>query len=141
MTLQKIKSIQGKDEYVLLPMAVYRALKDQIEKELAACEANQNDEQAYEPFVLEDYVDNLVALARIKAGITTYYARTIGSIFRPISVNLNAVLQLWDGEFWTDGYFSSTVGRHGNESTIMKLCQKTGSRVSAAIEDKQLTHF
>ena len=70
MTLQKIKSIQGKDEYVLLPMAIYRALKDQIEKELAACEANQNDEQAYEPFVLEDYVDNPVALARIKAGIT-----------------------------------------------------------------------
>ena len=70
MTLQKIKSIQGKDEYVLLPIAVYRALKDQIEKELAACEANQDDEQAYEPFVLEDYVDNPVALARIKAGIT-----------------------------------------------------------------------
>lgn len=70
MTLQKIKSIQGKDEYVLLPIAVYRALKDQIEKELAACEANRDDEQAYEPFVLEDYVDNPVALARIKAGIT-----------------------------------------------------------------------
>jgi DNA-binding XRE family transcriptional regulator len=69
MTLQKIKSIQGKDEYVLLPIAVYRALKDQIEKELAACEANQDD-QAYEPFVLEDYVDNPVALARIKVGIT-----------------------------------------------------------------------
>ena len=70
MTLQKIKSIQGKDEYVLLPIAVYRALKDQIEKELAACEANQDDEQTYEPFVLEDYVDNPVALARIRAGIT-----------------------------------------------------------------------
>lgn len=68
MTLQKIKSIQGKDEYILLPMAIYRALKDQIEKELAACEANQN--KAYEPFVLEDYVDNPIALARIKAGIT-----------------------------------------------------------------------
>ncbi|WP_292914533.1 hypothetical protein [Nitrosomonas sp.] len=38
---------------VLLPMAVYRTLKDQSEKELAACEANQNDEQAYEPFVLK----------------------------------------------------------------------------------------
>ncbi|UJP01798.1 MAG: helix-turn-helix domain-containing protein [Nitrosomonas sp.] len=68
MTLQKIKSIQGKDEYVLLPMAIYRVLKDQIEKELAACEANQDE--VYEPFVLEDYVDNPVALARIKAGIT-----------------------------------------------------------------------
>jgi len=70
MTLQKIKSIHGKDEYVLLPMAVYRVLKDQIEKELAACKAGQDAEQAYETFVLEDYVDNPVALARIKAGIT-----------------------------------------------------------------------
>lgn len=35
MTLQKIKSVQGKDEYVLLPIAVYHTLKDQIEKELA----------------------------------------------------------------------------------------------------------
>lgn len=70
MTLQKIKSIQGKDEYVLLPIAVYRALKDQIEKELAACEANQDGKKAYEPFVHEDYLDNPVALVRIKAGIT-----------------------------------------------------------------------
>ena len=70
MTLQKIKSIQGKDEYVLLPIAVYRTLKDQIEKELAAYEADQDTEQTFEPFVLEDYVDNPVALARIKAGIT-----------------------------------------------------------------------
>lgn len=70
MMLQKIKSIHGKDEYVLLPMAVYRALKDQIEKELATCEVGEDAEQAYEPFVLEDYVDNPVALARIKAGIT-----------------------------------------------------------------------
>ena len=73
MTLQKIKSIQGKDEYVLLPIAVYRALKNQIEKELAACETGQDAQdakQVYEHFVLEDYVDNPVALARIKAGIT-----------------------------------------------------------------------
>ena len=70
MTLQKIKSIHGKDEYVLLPVAIYRALKDQIEKELAACATNQSSEQAYEPFILEDYVDNPVAFARIKAGIT-----------------------------------------------------------------------
>lgn len=68
MTLKKIKSIQGKDEYVLLSIAAYRALKDQIEKELAANEAKQDE--AYEPFVLEDYVDNPVALARIKADIS-----------------------------------------------------------------------
>ncbi len=26
--------------------------------------------------------------------------------------------KLWGGEFWTDGYFASTVGKHGNEDTI-----------------------
>ncbi len=70
MTLQKIKSIDGKDEYVLLPVVVYQTLKDQIEKALINYEKGQDDEQAYVPFVIEDYVDNPVAIARIKAGIT-----------------------------------------------------------------------
>ncbi len=70
MTLQKIKSINGKDEYVLIPMPVYHALKEQIEHELATYESRQDDDQKYVPFVLEDYVDNPVVLARIKAGIT-----------------------------------------------------------------------
>jgi DNA-binding XRE family transcriptional regulator len=70
MTLQKIKSINGKDEYVLLPMPVYHALKEQIEHELAAYETGLDDDQNYVPFVLEDNVDNPVALARIKVGIT-----------------------------------------------------------------------
>ena len=26
--------------------------------------------------------------------------------------------QLWGGEFWTDGYFASTVGKHGDEEMI-----------------------
>ena len=25
---------------------------------------------------------------------------------------------LWGGEIWTDGYFVSTVGQHGNENTL-----------------------
>jgi putative transposase len=28
--------------------------------------------------------------------------------------------QLWGGEFWSDGYFVSTVGKHGNEEVIIK---------------------
>jgi ribosome-binding protein aMBF1 (putative translation factor) len=70
MTLQTIKSIDGKDEYVLLPMSVYRALKDEIEDELAGIEATTDDDNEYIPFVLADYVDNPIALARIKAHIT-----------------------------------------------------------------------
>lgn len=70
MTLQKIKSINGKDEYVLLPMSVYYVLKEQIEHELAACEAGQGEDQKDMPLVLENHADNPVALARIKAGMT-----------------------------------------------------------------------
>ena len=29
--------------------------------------------------------------------------------------------KLWGGEFWTDGYFASTVGKHGNEATDKEL--------------------
>lgn len=65
MTLQKIKSLNGKDEYVLLPVAVYRALRKEIESKLEGDDAGD-----YEPFAVEDYVDNPVALARIKARMT-----------------------------------------------------------------------
>lgn len=42
--------------------------------------------------------------------------------------------QLWGGEFWTDGYFVGTVGRHGNEETIKRYVQQQGQ----AEEYKQL---
>jgi len=70
MSLQKIKSIDGKDEYVLLPVAVYRALKGEIEDELAHSHPKGKSDDDYVPFVLEDYVDNPVALARMKAHLT-----------------------------------------------------------------------
>ena len=70
MTLQTIKSIDGKDEYVLLPISVYNALKEEIEDELAGVEASTDSDDEYIPFVLEHYIDNPVALARIKAHVT-----------------------------------------------------------------------
>jgi len=70
MTLQKIKALDGKDEYVLLPIAVFRALRGQIERCLAGGRLAKSSDDDFVPFVLEDYVDNPVALARIKAKIT-----------------------------------------------------------------------
>ena len=35
--------------------------------------------------------------------------------------------QLWGGEFWTDGYFVSTVGQHSTESVIRQYIQKQGT--------------
>ena len=34
--------------------------------------------------------------------------------------------KLWGGEFWSDGYFVSTVGRHGSEETIRKYVKEQG---------------
>jgi putative transposase len=34
--------------------------------------------------------------------------------------------QLWGGEFWTDGYFASTVGKHGDEQMIGDYVRKQG---------------
>lgn len=66
MNLQIIKSVKGKDEYVLLPVQVYHALRDQIQARMRQVE-NKAD---YVPFDPADYVDNPIALARIKAGLT-----------------------------------------------------------------------
>ena len=44
--------------------------------------------------------------------------------------------QLWGGEFWTDGYFISTVGKHGNEQMIQQYIRQQGSA-----EDEQLDLF
>src|SRR5471032_3105057 len=34
--------------------------------------------------------------------------------------------QLWGGEFWTDGYFAGTGGKHGNEKMIGAYVKEQG---------------
>ena len=49
--------------------------------------------------------------------------------------------QLWGGEFWTDGYFASTVGKHGDENMIREYVTKQGNEYSKLYEDRQLVLF
>jgi putative transposase len=49
--------------------------------------------------------------------------------------------QLWGGEFWTDGYFASTVGKHGNENMIGKYVKSQGNVYEKLHEDHQLALF
>ncbi len=44
--------------------------------------------------------------------------------------------QLWGGEFWSDGYFISTVGAHGTEQMIKQYIKEQGK-----LSDSQLTLF
>mgnify|MGYP001600071866 CR=1 FL=1 len=49
--------------------------------------------------------------------------------------------QLWGGEFWTDGYFASTVGKHGNENTITNYVKAQGDTYDKLHENRQLALF
>ena len=49
--------------------------------------------------------------------------------------------QLWGGEFWTSGYFASSVGKHGNEEMIMKYVSGQGKVCTKIHEDRQLALF
>ncbi len=49
--------------------------------------------------------------------------------------------QLWGGELWSDGYFASTVGKHGNEEMISKYVKHQGQEYHKLHEDRQLSLF
>ena len=50
--------------------------------------------------------------------------------------------QLWGGEFWTDGYYMSTVGRKGSETVIQNYVKKQGQNSSYSIlHQEQLKLF
>ncbi|WP_185235217.1 IS200/IS605 family transposase [Teredinibacter franksiae] len=50
---------------------------------------------------------------------------------------------LWGGEFWSDGYFASTVGKHGDENTIMSYVKNQGKEAEykEVHKDHQLALF
>ena len=50
--------------------------------------------------------------------------------------------QLWGGEFWSDGYFVSTVSKYGNEEVIKKYVREQGTEKEyKKIWEKQLELF
>ena len=49
--------------------------------------------------------------------------------------------QLWGGEFWSDGYFASTVGKPGDEAMIAKYVQGQGEEYQKLHSDYQLALF
>ena len=65
--------------------------------------------------------------------IPTYSPTKIGKIIKSITAREifkripTVKKQLWGGEFWSKGYFISTVGRHGNEAVIRQYVKKQGS--------------
>lgn len=70
LSVQLIKSLEGKPEYVLIPVAVYHALREAIEDEIAGLEAAADQSGDYVPLKVSDYIKNPVRAARIEAGLS-----------------------------------------------------------------------
>jgi DNA-binding XRE family transcriptional regulator len=68
MKLQTIKSPEGKDEYVLLPVNAYIRLRSEIDRVLKIDKSTTRGE--YITFDPANYVNNPIALARINAGLS-----------------------------------------------------------------------
>jgi putative transposase len=49
--------------------------------------------------------------------------------------------KLWGGEFWSDGYYASTVGKHGNEGMVKKYVEAQGKDYSVLHTNNQLLLF
>ena len=70
--------------------------------------------------------------------VTTIKSVTARQIFRLCP---EVKKKLWGEEFWTDGYFTSTVGKHGNENMIGKYVKNQGKEYKKLHEDHQLAFF
>lgn len=70
----------------------------------------------------------------------TKIVKTIKSITaREIFVRCPQVKKmLWGGEFWSDGYFGSTVGKHGNETMIATYVKNHGNQYNKLYVNEQL---
>jgi len=50
--------------------------------------------------------------------------------------------KLWGGEFWSDGYYVGTVGKHGNENVIGNYVRKQGrEKEYKKLQSQQLSLF
>ena len=70
--------------------------------------------------------------------VTTIKSLTAREIFKRCP---EVKQKLWGGEFWTDGYYASTVGKHGNENTISEYVKKQEKKYQKLYEDRQLSLF
>ena len=89
----------------------------------------------------EDHVHFLVQ------SVATYHVTKIVTMIKSLTAREifkrcpEVKKKLWGGEFWTDGYYASTVGKHGNENTISEYVKKQGKKYQKLYEDRQLSLF
>lgn len=131
--------------HLVLPAKYRRAVFDEgVDKKLR--EICLEIEKRYQIKFLEigtdkDHVHFLVQ------SIPTYSVTKIVTIIKSITAREifsscpKVKKQLWGGEFWTDGYFGSTVSKHGDENMITNYVKKQGKEYKKVHQNHQLELF
>lgn len=121
--------------------AVFDERVDQVLKEVCLAIAERYQVKFMEIGTDKDHVHFLVqsvptySVTRIVMLIKSLTAR---EVFRRCP---EVKKQLWGGEFWTDGYFVSTVGKHGDEAMIGRYVRNQGKEYQKLHADYQLALF
>lgn len=118
--------------YHLVTPAKYRKVIFNEELDEYLCKICENIEARYEIRFLEigtdsDHVHFL--LQSVPMYSPTKIAKLVKSITAKKMFERYPSLkeELWGSEFWTKGYFMSTVGKHGDEKKLRNYVKKQGS--------------
>ena len=125
--------------------AKYRRVVFVEEVDNALREICEEISKRYEIYFLEigtdgDHVHFLIQ------SVPTYSPSKIAQVFKSITAReifkkcAGVRKQLWGGQFWSDGYFVSTVGKHGNEKQIEAYVKNQG-KAYTKIYQGQMTMF
>jgi REP element-mobilizing transposase RayT len=117
--------------------AVFDEQVDQILKEVCVDIEKRHEIQFLEIGVDKDHVHFLVQSVptySITKIVTVIKSLTAREIFKRCP---QVKKQLWGGEFWSDGYYASTVGKHGDEEMIEKYVKQQGKQYLKLYENHQ----
>jgi REP element-mobilizing transposase RayT len=99
---------------------------DQVMKEVCTDIAKRYEVEFLEIGTDKDHVHFLVQSVPTYSPtkiITMIKSLTVREIFARVP---SVKKQLWGGEFWTDGYYVSTVGQHATEEAIKEYVKNQG---------------
>jgi putative transposase len=121
--------------------AIFDGSVDKVLREVCSAIEQRYELKFLEIGIDEDHVHFLVQ------SVPTYSVTKLVTLIKSLSAREifrlcpHVKKQLWGGELWTDGYFASTVGRHGDEKAIGLYVKKQGGKYQQLYEDKQLSLF
>jgi putative transposase len=121
--------------------AVFDDQVDEVLKEICLEIAQRYQMKFLEIGTDKDHVHFLVQ------SVPTYSVTRIVTILKSITAREifrrcpHVKKTLWGGEFWTDGYFASTVGKHGDEEMIGRYVKNQGKEYNKLHSDHQIALF